>query len=50
MKGLSNFTLERLNASELPYENNFFDFVYSYGVIHHAPRYNGYAYQKIKRV
>ena len=37
MEGLSNFTLERLNASELPYENNFFDFVYSYGVIHHAP-------------
>ena len=28
--------LEKVNAEKLPFDNNYFDIVYSYGVLHHA--------------
>lgn len=37
LEGLNNFTLQRVNAEKLPFDDNFFDNIYSYGVIHHAP-------------
>ena len=37
LEKLNNFSLETGDASKLKFENNFFDFIYSYGVIHHAP-------------
>ena len=41
--------LKVASAEELPYENNFFDFVYSFGVIHHTPNINA-AVGEIHRV
>jgi len=32
-----NSSLQIADAENLPYENNFFDFIYSWGVIHHSP-------------
>ena len=32
-----NSSLQIADAENLPYEDNFFDFVYSWGVIHHSP-------------
>ena len=37
LEKLNNYTLQRVNAEKIPFEDNFFDFIYSYGVIHHAP-------------
>ena len=34
---LSYEDLKVASAEKLPYENNYFDFVYSFGVIHHTP-------------
>ncbi len=37
LEGIKNYNLQKLNAANLPFGDNFFDFIYSYGVIHHAP-------------
>lgn len=47
-----NLTYEDLqvaSAEKLPYEENYFDFVYSFGVIHHTPNINA-AVSEIHRV
>tara|TARA_B110000459_G_scaffold197696_1_gene241483 strand:+ start:98 stop:928 length:831 start_codon:yes stop_codon:yes gene_type:complete len=37
LEGIKNYNLQRSNAEKLPFEDNYFNHVYSYGVIHHAP-------------
>ena len=46
---LSYEDLKVASAEKLPYENNYFDFVYSFGVIHHTPDINS-AVNEIHRV
>lgn len=36
LEGLKAASLQRVNAEELPFEDEFFDIAYSWGVIHHA--------------
>lgn len=36
-KGIKNAIVETANAEQLPFADNCFDAVYSYGVMHHAP-------------
>ncbi len=47
--GLTYEDLQVASAEKLPYEENYFDFVYSFGVIHHTPNINA-AVSEIYRV
>jgi ubiquinone/menaquinone biosynthesis C-methylase UbiE len=38
--GFSYEELKVASAEKLPYESNYFDFIYSFGVIHHTPNIN----------